>query len=90
MRFLTPGVLTRFARGSIRVQFQYPSLAYSISYSLTHSPYDNHPPRLVESYRRASFDDIPREPVHPFGRITGEAEVAGVRGDAQHARPWGR
>ncbi len=38
----------------------------------THSPYADHPPRLVASYREATLRDIPHEPVHPFGRITGE------------------
>lgn len=42
----------------------------------THSPYADHPPRLVESYRNATFSDIPQEPVHPFGRITGEGRNA--------------
>jgi arylsulfatase A-like enzyme len=42
----------------------------------THSPYADHPPRLVERYRNATFADIPNEPVHPFGRITGEGRNA--------------
>lgn len=42
----------------------------------THSPYADHPPRLVDSYRDARFHDIPRDPVHPFGRITGEGKNA--------------
>ncbi len=42
----------------------------------THSPYADHPPRLVESYRDATFRDIPREPIHRFGRITGEGRNA--------------
>lgn len=42
----------------------------------THSPYADHPPRLVDSYRGASFGDIPCEPVHPFGRVTGEGRNA--------------
>lgn len=42
----------------------------------THSPYSDHPSRLVESYRSAQFDDIPRDSVHPFGRPTGEGRNA--------------
>lgn len=42
----------------------------------THSPYADHPPRLVDAYRDATFVDIPREPVHPFGRVTGEGKNA--------------
>jgi choline-sulfatase len=53
----------------------------------THSPYRDHPPRLVESYRDASFVDIPREPVHPFGRLTGEGKnAADERWDERQAQ----
>jgi len=44
----------------------------------THSPYGQHPPRLVEQYAEATFDDIPAdEPIYPWGRQTGEGKNAG-------------
>lgn len=42
----------------------------------THSPYSDHPERLVESYRDCAFCDIPREAIHPFGRFSGEGKNA--------------
>ena len=44
----------------------------------THSPFADHPERLVESYRGSRFPDIPSEPAHPFGRFTGEGRKAGT------------
>lgn len=43
----------------------------------THSPYDDHPPRLVEPYASATFDDIPEGPTHPVGRIRHEGMPPG-------------
>lgn len=39
-----------------------------IGYTATHSPWRDHPERLVESYRRDSFGDIPKDIAYPFGR----------------------
>ena len=39
-----------------------------IGHTATHSPWADHPERLVESYRQCRFDDIPRYPAYPFGR----------------------
>jgi len=44
----------------------------------THSPYNHQPPRLVEQYADATFDDIPDDITHPIGRRRPE----GTRGDA--------
>lgn len=44
-----------------------------VGYFATHSPWSDHPERLVEQYRRCSFDDIPTDVMYPFGRPTAEA-----------------
>lgn len=38
----------------------------------THSPYDHQPPRLVESYADATFDELPDDVTHPVGRARHE------------------
>lgn len=38
----------------------------------THSPYDHHPPRLVEQYAHATFEELPDDVSHPVGRIRHE------------------
>ncbi|TVR64097.1 MAG: hypothetical protein EA426_00620 [Spirochaetaceae bacterium] len=50
----------------------------------THTPFADHPERLVESYRGCRFSDIPTEAAHPFGRFTGEGRKAG----AADIREW--
>lgn len=42
----------------------------------THSPYADHPPRLVERHAGSQFPDIPSEQIYPFGRPTGEGRNA--------------
>ncbi|MFN2135029.1 MAG: sulfatase [Candidatus Promineifilaceae bacterium] len=37
-------------------------------YTSTHSPWRDHPQRLVDAYRGCSFVDIPRDAAYPFGR----------------------
>ncbi|HLI15299.1 MAG TPA: sulfatase-like hydrolase/transferase [Acidimicrobiales bacterium] len=44
-----------------------------IGHFATHSPWSGHPERLVEQYRSCSFDDIPADVTHPFGRPTSES-----------------
>jgi arylsulfatase A-like enzyme len=39
-----------------------------IGYTATHSPWRDHPERLVDSYRQATFRDIPEDIAYPFGR----------------------
>jgi arylsulfatase A-like enzyme len=39
-----------------------------VSYTASHSPWNNHPERLVEQYRQSSFGDIPADVAYPFGR----------------------
>ncbi len=39
----------------------------------THSPWRDHPERLVEQYRECTFADIPADTVYPFGRLAGES-----------------
>lgn len=46
-------------------------------YVATHSPWRDHPERLVAPYRHATFADIPRDAIYPFGRRAGEG--MGVR-----------
>ena len=38
-----------------------------VGYAATHNPWINRPERLVERYRRAAFDDIPKDIAWPFG-----------------------
>ncbi len=38
-----------------------------VGHTATHSPWADHPPRLVEHYRDCSFSDIPPDPAYPFG-----------------------
>lgn len=51
------------ARDSARPFFLY------ISYVATHSPWSGHPERLVSSYRRCTFDDVPAEAAYPHAAI---------------------
>ncbi|MHB1782877.1 MAG: sulfatase family protein [Acidimicrobiales bacterium] len=44
-----------------------------IGHFATHSPWSGHPERLVDQYRHCSFDDIPADVTHPFGRPTSES-----------------
>lgn len=38
-----------------------------VGYTATHSPWADHPPRLVEQYKDASFRDVPDDSQFPFG-----------------------
>lgn len=42
----------------------------------THSPYADHPERLVEPYRRCSFEHIPEDERYGFGALAGEGLYA--------------
>ncbi len=44
-----------------------------VGYSATHSPWSDHPERLVHAYRSCRFDDIPRDPTYPFGKMVRES-----------------
>jgi choline-sulfatase len=44
-----------------------------VGHIATHSPWSDHPERLVEEYRDCTFDDIPEEPTYRFGRLRSEA-----------------
>lgn len=39
-----------------------------VGYTATHSPWRDHPQRLVDAYRGCSFDDVPDDVAYPFGR----------------------
>lgn len=39
-----------------------------IGYTATHSPWCDHPQRLVDAYRGCSFADVPDDCAYPFGR----------------------
>ena len=39
-----------------------------VSYTASHSPWNNHPERLVNQYRQCRFEDIPEDVLHPFGK----------------------
>lgn len=45
----------------------------------THSPWADHPERLVGQYRGCTFADIPKDPVYPFGRLAGESRGSSRR-----------
>lgn len=47
-----------------------------VGHFATHSPWQDHPERIVDQYRTASFADIPNDPVYPYGRMAGEALFA--------------
>lgn len=38
-----------------------------VGYTATHSPWADHPPRLVEHYRGSAFDDVPKDESYEFG-----------------------
>lgn len=38
-----------------------------VGHTATHSPWADHPPRLVEQYSNCTFADIPPDPSYPFG-----------------------
>ncbi len=38
-----------------------------VGHTATHSPWADHPARLVEQYRDCAFSDIPPDPAYPFG-----------------------
>jgi choline-sulfatase len=40
----------------------------TVGYYATHSPWRDHPPRLVSQYADAAFADIPTDEMYPFGR----------------------
>jgi arylsulfatase A-like enzyme len=44
-----------------------------VGYIGTHSPWRDHPERLVEQYRECAFDDLPDDITYPFGRLAGES-----------------
>ena len=54
-----------------------------VGYTGTHSPWQNHPERLVSQYRGMSH--IPDDTAYPFGRLAGETN-ANVRRDPGEAR----
>ncbi|MCU1441671.1 MAG: arylsulfatase family protein [Rhodoglobus sp.] len=47
-----------------------------VGYFTTHSPWANHPERLVDQYRDGDFTDIPQDSTYRFGRLTAEALYA--------------
>ena len=38
-----------------------------VSYIATHNPWAGHPERLVEHYRKGTFDELPTDETYPFG-----------------------
>jgi arylsulfatase A-like enzyme len=44
-----------------------------VGYIATHSPWTDHPERLVRHYRTSTFRDIPDDEMYPFGRLNSEA-----------------
>lgn len=45
----------------------------TVGHTATHSPWDGNPPRLVESYRDATFADVPEDAAWPFGTLNLES-----------------
>jgi choline-sulfatase len=39
-----------------------------VGYTTSHSPWNNHPERLVDQYRGGTFADIPQDVAYPFGK----------------------
>ena len=50
----------------------------------THSPWVDHPERLVSHYRTCTFEDIPRDTMFPFGRLAAESLIP-TRGNPREA-----
>ncbi|GAC1392888.1 MAG: sulfatase-like hydrolase/transferase [Ktedonobacteraceae bacterium] len=44
-----------------------------VGYTATHSPWSDHPERIVSPYRTCTFEDIPSDITYPFGRLAGES-----------------
>lgn len=68
-----PHTLADHAVHFLRERDQSVPFFLTVGFFATHSPWFGHPERLVDSYRNCSFDDIPSDPVHPFGSLTSEA-----------------
>ena len=47
-----------------------------LGYTATHSPWSDHPERLVAQYRNGTFADVPADVAHPFGRQNLESTFA--------------
>ncbi len=56
----------------------------TVAFTTTHSPWRNHPPRLVDAYRGGSFADVPDDVAYPFGRQNLESTFP-TRNDPQEA-----
>ncbi|MHB1614460.1 MAG: sulfatase-like hydrolase/transferase [Actinomycetes bacterium] len=52
--------------------FDHPFFLF-VGYIATHSPWTDHPERLVASYRDCHFRDIPTDITYPFGRMASES-----------------
>ena len=68
-----PHTLADHAVHFLRERDQSVPFFLTVGFFATHSPWFGHAERLVDSYRKCSFDDIPSDPVHPFGSLTSEA-----------------
>lgn len=55
-----------------------------VGYVATHSPWSGHPERLVDSYRRCRFTDVPDDSTYALGRLRSEAVYA-TRSDPAEA-----
>jgi len=47
-----------------------------VGYTATHSPWSDHPERLVEQYRQSALVDMPQDASYPFGRQALESTFA--------------
>lgn len=79
------GILTDRAVAFLRDRDARRPFFLFVGYTGTHSPWRDHPERLVARYRTASFADIPDDPTYPFGRVAGEIGDD-VRRDPREAR----
>ncbi len=61
-------IITDFAVRFLRERDAKRPFFLVISHTSTHSPWKDHPERLVAAYRQCSFEGILDDPIYPFGR----------------------
>lgn len=74
-----PNALTDRAVEFLRIRPQENPFFLFVGLYGTHSPWRDHPERLVSRYRHAAFTDVPVEPTHPFGRLSSESLMPETR-----------
>jgi choline-sulfatase len=75
----TTQVVTDLALDFLRTRDTSRPFFLFVGYVATHSPWIDHPERLVARYNTATFRDIPVDIAYPFGRIVGKPVPPGQR-----------